>query len=456
MDEKKLTSEQSENAVLAKDYDLGSLFLFVLPSIFTFVFISIYQVVDGIFIEKFINPYAISAVNLYYPVISLLLAVGMMIGTGGNAMIVELVGQGRKEEADRIFSETLLVTLAASLLFAVVDFAFADPIMRLLGASDGNIEYLKAYYYILTACAPAIMLQTALGILIIGEGRTVTVGVLIIAGGLSNIVLDYLFMHTLGWGIQGAALATAIGYIIPVLYAFWFYSPVGSSTYHLRLAKPEPKKLLFLCYNGSSEMISNLAAGLTALFMNRLVYRFYGEMGVSVVSVFLYAQFIVMAVFMGMTTAVEPLFSYHYGTGNVPMRKKLFRLSIRLTAIFSVLLTAAAALLYRQVAAVFFPPESAGDFYALTCRCLVFALPACLIVGFNIFASGLFTAFSNGAISALLSCVRTFAILTLCLFGLSALFGADGLWVSWSAAEALSLILSVVLLLTYRSRYFAA
>ena len=449
-----MTVEQSENAVLARDYHLGSLFLFVLPSIFTFVFISIYQIVDGIFIEKFISPYAISAVNLYYPVISLLLAAGMMIGTGGNAMIVELVGQGRKEEADRIFSETLLVALAASILFTVVSFAFAEPIMRLLGATDGNIEYLKAYYYVLTACAPAIMLQTALGILIIGEGRTVTVGVLIIAGGVSNIVLDYLFMHTFGWGIRGAALATAIGYIIPVLYAFWFYSPVGSSIYHLRLVKPEPKKLLLLCGNGSSEMISNLAAGLTALLMNRMAYRFYGEMGVSVVSVFLYAQFIVMAVFMGMTTAAEPLFSYHYGTGNVSMRKKLFRLFIRLTVIFSILITVAAGLFYRQVAAVFFPPESAGDFYTLTCRCLVFALPACVIVGFNIFASGLFTAFSNGVISALLSCMRTFVFLSGCIFGLSEWFGADGLWASWSAAEVLSLLFSIAMLLKYRGRYF--
>lgn len=454
MDEKKMNPVQGENETLARDYGLGAFFLLVLPSIFTFVFISIYQIVDGLFIEKFVGPYAIAAVNLYYPVISLLLAVGLMIGTGGNAMIVELIGRGKKEEADRIFSQTLIVTVAAGVLFAAVGLVFAEPMMWLLGATDGNLEYLRFYYLVLTACAPAIMLQTALGILIIGEGRTVTVGVLTILGGVTNIVLDYVFMHTLGWGIKGAAIATAIGYIIPLLYCVWFYSPVGGSTYRLRMAKPEPKKLLRLCGNGASEMVSNLAAGLTALFMNRLIYRFHGEIGVSVVSVFLYVQFIIMAVFMGITTAAEPLFSYHYGNGNIPMRKKLFRLSVALIAIFSVLVTAVVALTYPQIASVFFPPDSAAEFYELTCRCLIFTLPACLITGFNIFASGLFTAFSNGAISALLSCTRTLVILTAMLFGLSALFDADGLWASWSAAEVLSLILSIILLLKYRRRYF--
>lgn len=454
MAEKGINPAADGNETLARSYNLGAFFLFVLPSIFTFVFISVYQITDGLFIEKFVGPYAIAAINLYYPVISLLLALGLMIGTGGNAMIVELIGRGKKEEADRIFSQTLIVTVAAGVLFAAVGLVFAEPMMRLLGATDGNLEYLYFYYLVLTACAPAIMLQTALGILIIGEGRTVTVGVLTILGGVTNIVLDYVFMHTLGRGIKGAAIATAIGYVIPVLYGIWFYSPVGSSTYRLRWVKPEPKKLLRLCGNGSSEMVSNLAAGLTALFMNRLIYRFHGEIGVSVVSGFLYVQFIIMAVFMGITTAAEPLFSYHYGNGNVAMRKKLFRLSMALIAGFSVLVTAALALTYSQIAGIFFPPEGAAEFYELTCRALMFTLPACLITGFNIFASGLFTAFSNGAVSALLSCARTLVILSISLFGLSALFEADGLWASWSVAEALSLILSVALLLKYRRRYF--
>ncbi len=457
MDEKKIIKDnKNDNAELERDYNIGSLCLFVLPSIFTFVFIAIYQIVDGMFIEKYVGPYAISAVNLYYPVISLLLAMGMMMGTGGNAMIVELIGRGRKEEADRRFSQTLIVSIIISVIFAIVGVIFAEPIMKMLGASEANIQYLKFYYMVLTVCAPAIMLQTVLGILIIGEGRTVTAGVLIIVGGVLNIVFDYVFMKYFAWGTKGAAIATIIGYIVPVLYALYFYSPVGGSKYHFSFVKIEFKKIIKLCYNGSSEMVSNLAAGVTALFMNWLAYKFYGDIGVSVVSVYLYVQFIVMAIFMGLTTAVEPLFSYHYGNGNVSMRRKIFKLSVILTAIFTILVTVFVALFYKNIAGVFFRQTGESrKFYELTCKCLVYVIPACVFTGFNIFASGMFTAFSNGAISALLSGVRTFVILSACIFGLSALFGEKGLWLSWGVAEALSLVLSIAMLLIYKRRYFS-
>lgn len=457
MDEKKIKDikKKNDNSELSKDYNLGSLALFVLPSIFTFVFIAVYQIVDGMFIEKYVGPYAISAVNLYYPIISLLLAIGMMMGTGGNAMIVELIGEGKKEEANKRFSQTLMVAIIISVLFAIVGVAFSEPIMRLLGASDVNIEYLRFYYMVLTVCAPAIMLQTVLGILIIGEGKTVTAGVLIIVGGVLNIILDYVFMKFFGWGTKGAAIATIIGYIVPVLYSLYFYSPAGSSKYHFSFTKIEFKKIIKLCYNGSSEMVSNLAAGVTALFLNWLAYRFHGDVGVSVVSVYLYVQFIVMAIFMGLTTAVEPLFSYHYGNRNVPMRRKIFKLSIILTSLFTVLTTIFVAIFYRNIAGIFFHPTGESkEFYDLTCKCLIYTIPACVFTGFNIFASGMFTAFSNGAISALLSCVRTFVVLSACIFGLSALFGADGLWSSWGVSEAVSLILSIAMIVKYRRKYF--
>ncbi|MDD7219686.1 MAG: condensation domain-containing protein [Clostridia bacterium] len=218
--------------------------------------------------------------------------------------------------------------------------------------------------------------------------------------------------------------------------------------------KIQAKTMLGVCYNGSSEMVSNLAAGVTALLMNRLAYRFYQEVGVSVVSVFLYVQFIIMAVFMGMTTSVEPLFSYHYGSGNIHMRKKLFRLTMFWTGAFSLLLTVLLWLLNHSIVGIFFQP--AGDsapFFQLACRCLYFSVPACLFVGFNIFASGLFTAFSNGTVSASLSGIRTFLILSVCMLLLSRFFGADGLWAAWAVSEAISLLIGILAMWKFRKKY---
>lgn len=454
MDEVRNRESQDQDAELSRDYNGFSLLLLVLPAIFTFVFIAVYQIIDGVFIGYFVGPYAIAAVNLYYPVISILLAVGVMMGTGANVRITELLGAGRKNEADSVFSQTILLAIAISVIFAIVCSLFADPIMRMLGASDGNMEYLRFYYATLCAAAPAIMMQTILGILIIGEGKNVLTAVLILVGGGLNILLDYLFMGVFHWGIRGAAIATAIGYLVPVLYAFYFYSPKGGSKYRFQITKIQAKPMLGICYNGSSEMVSTLASGVTALLMNHLAFRFHQEVGVSVVSVFLYVQFIIMAVFMGMATAVEPLFSYHHGSGNIPMRKKLFRLSALWTGIFSLLFMALLWIFCEPIVGTFFQPTGDSEqFFSLASRCLYFSVPACLFVGFNTLVSGLFTAFSNGTVSALLSGIRTFVVLSACLLLLSRMFGADGLWAAWAVTEGITFVISLLAVWFFRKKY---
>ena len=436
---------------LGQDFSFGSLGRFVAPSIFTFVFIAVYQMVDGLFIERFVGDLAISAINLYYPIISLFIAVGIMIGSGGNALIVKKVGEGKRKEAGETFSRVISFTLLCGVLFTLVCLVFAEPIMRLCGATDGNIGYLRPYYMTLSTFSIAILLQSELGILIIGEGKTVVAAVVIMVGGVLNCVLDYVFMHKLNMGIKGAAIATVIGYCSTIAYAVWFYGIARKSSYHLELAKPDLKEIGTVCFNGSSDMISNLAAGVTALFMNHLAYRCYGETGVSALTVVTYVQVLIVMIFMGFTSAVEPVFSYHYGTGNIDMRKKVYRLSMTWCMVLGVSCMLLLFLFRRQIVSIFFSPETA--FYRVASLGCLITLPACLFVGVNTFGSGLFTAFSNGLVSGLLSFVRTFLVLTACIFGMTALFGGPGLWSAWPTAELISLGITMAALVKYRGRY---
>jgi putative MATE family efflux protein len=436
---------------LGQDFTFWSLLKFTLPSIFVFVFIAVYQIVDGIFIERLVGDQAISAVNLYYPVISIFLASGIMIGTGGNAVIVKKVGEGKRREAGETFSRIILFTVIVGAVCTAVCLIFADPIMRLCGATDGNIEYLRPYYMVLSAFSLAILLQSELGILIIGEGKTVVAAIVIMAGGVLNCVLDYVFMKVFDMGITGAAIATVIGYASTIVYAIWFYVIRRKSSYRLELAKPELKEIGIICFNGSSDMVSNLAQGVTVLFMNHLAYRCYGEVGVSAVSVITYVQFFITAVFIGYTSAVEPILSYHYGSGNEPMRKKVFRYSMIWSVILGAVVMVLMFALRRQAVEIFF--EAGSDYHRIAELGYLISLPAALFVGINIFGSGLFTAFSNGLVSGLLSLVRTFVILTACLYGLTALFGGPGLWSAWPAAELLSLIVTCAVLWKFRRKY---
>ena len=436
---------------LSQAFTSRSLLKFVAPSIFTFVFIGVYQMVDGLFIERYVGDLAISAVNLYYPIISLFIAVGIMIGTGGNAVIVRKVGEGKRKEAGETFSRVLTFTVLCGIVFTAVCLIFAEPIMRLCGATAGNIAYLRPYYMTLSAFSLAILLQSELGILIIGEGKTVVAAVVIMVGGVLNCVLDYVFMRNLNMGIRGAAIATVIGYCTTIAYAIWFYVIARKSSYHLELAKPDLKEIGFICFNGSSDMISNLAQGVTVLFMNHLAYRCYGETGVSALAVITYVQVLISMVFMGFTSAVEPIFSYHYGSGNVEMRQRVFRLCIRWNLLLGAITMLLLFLLRFWLVGVFF--DEGSEFYRIASHGYLLILPACLFIGTNIFGSGLFTAFGNGLVSALLSLSRSFVVLSCCLFGLTALFGGPGLWCAWPAAELISCFVTAFVLRKYRSRY---
>ena len=441
----------NQEAELGQRFTFWSLLKFVFPSIFTIVFIAIYQMVDGIFIERFVGEMAISAINLFYPIISLFIAVGIMIGTGGNAVIVRKVGEGRHREAGETFSRVIVFTVILGMVCTTVCLVFADPIMRLCGATEGTIEYLRPYYMTMSAFSIAILLQSELGILIIGEGKTVVAAVVIMIGGVLNCVLDYVFMRNLNMGIRGAAIATVIGYCSTIIYAVWFYIIAGKSSYRLELAKPDIREIGQICFNGSSDMVSNLAQGVTVLFMNHLAYRCYGEVGVSALAVVTYVQVFIMMVFMGLTSAVEPVFSFHYGSGNVEMRKRVYRLSMLWNVLLGAVCMILLYFLKKPVVGIFFIPETV--FYEIAEKGYLLSLPACLFVGVNIFGSGLFTAFSNGFVSGALSFIRTFLVLTACLYGMTALFGGTGLWLAWPVAELLSLFVTLAAIQKYRERY---
>ena len=374
-----------------------------------------------------------------------------MVGTGGNAVIVRKVGEGQRKEAGQTFSRVVIFTLIIGFLITVVCLAFADPIMRLCGATDGNIEYLRPYYMLLSAFAITILFQSELGIFIIGEGQTVTAAIVIMIGGGLNCLLDYLFMGPLGLGIMGAAAATVIGYSSTIVYAIWFYVIAKKSSYSLEFAKPDLKEIGGICFNGSSDMVSNLAGGVSVLFMNHLAYRCYGEVGVSALSVITYLQFLIEAVFMGFTTAVQPVFSYHYGSGNILMRKKVYKYSVRWCFLLGAVLIVVLYFLRGVITGICFKPDT--ECYRISLLGYVLSLPACLFSGYNQFGSGLFTAFSNGIVSGFLSLVRTFGVLIVCLLVLTALFSGYGLWSAWPAAEAITFVITILFLRKYRGKY---
>lgn len=442
---------EEDYAKLSQDFHLFSFMKYIFPSIFTFIFIAAYQIVDGVFIEKYVDELAISVVNLYYPVISLFIALGLMIGTGANAYIVSLIGKKETEKANQAFSDCIIFIVGLGIVIGVICVVFADPFMRMLGATDITIPYLRPYYRTLSACALLILLQSVLGNLIIGEGKMVLAAVLSIIGGILNCVLDYVFMKYFHWNIQGAALATAIGYAIPVVYGFWYYFIKRKSIYHFQWKKISFSVIGKMSFNGSSEFFSNIASGITAFFMNHMILRYQNEIGISALTVLQYIQVFITMFYMGFCTAAAPVFSFYDGSGEITMRKRVFRICLIWITIFSVGISVVLFVTKDFLIGLFF--AGGDDAYLIAQRGYLLFLGGSLFVGINTFASSVFTAFSNGLISAVLSVSRTMIIFIGMIFLLDFFFGETGVWSAWTVTEAISVFISLFFLLRYRKRY---
>ena len=421
---------------LAKDFNFRSLLKFAFPSIIMMIFMSLYSIVDGFFIAQYVDSMALSAANIVYPAVSILLAVGIMFGTGGSAVVAAKIGQGKQEEANRNFSALTLTTLIIGILGAVLGNLFCRQICSLLGATPVLMDYGTAYLRTILFFAPVCLLQALFQSFFVTSGRPGLGLSLTVSAGITNMLLDYLFVVPLHLGVAGAALAGIL---------YFTFARKG-----LRFTRPEFSKGLLStsCFNGSSEMVSNLSAAVVTYLFNMLMLKFEGEIGVAAITAILYGQFLFVALYLGYSIGVAPVFSFNYGSRNKQRLIRLYRISIRFVVVSSVIIALVAAFGSPVISAVFMQKGTYG--FELTRHGGYLFSIAYLFCGTNIVASGIFTALSDGKTSALISFLRTFVFIVLSALLLPLVLGTNGVWLSIPVAEFLTLFISVPKL----SRYF--
>lgn len=433
---------------------LPSLLRFTLPSIAMMVVMSLYTVVDGTFVSRLLNTNAFSAVNIVYPLLSIAVAVGTMFGTGLTAIVSRKLGEGKTLEARQNLSFTLLFTVGLGIVMSLICLLFLKDLLYLLGADDSIYKYCYDYAFPLVFFLPFSLLQLQFQTLFVADGKPQIGLITTIIGGVANVVLDYIFIAIFGMGIAGAAIATGIGYSLPAIYGIWHFAFKRSAGLHFVKPKADWPLLIRVMTNGSSEMVSNLSTSITTLLFNLIMMHYLGADGVAAIAIILYLDFVLIAISLGYSIGVAPLISYNYGKGDHAHLKKLFRLSTYFSAMIGIVMTVGTLLLKRPLSAIF-APEGSMVFELAVTGLQIFAF-SYLFKCFNIFASALFTAYSNGAISALLSFMRTLVFLVGCLLGLTKLFGIDGVWFATPVAEILALALSLTMTWKYRKTYHYA
>ena len=436
---------------LSDHFSYQKLLRFVAPSILMMIVTSIYSIVDGFFVSNFVGKNPFAALNLIFPVIMALAAFGFMIGTGGSALIAKTLGEGKKDEANGIFSMLVVVLAVGGAILSGTCILLLRPISYAVGATELTIDDCMLYGRVLLISLPFFMLQNSFqSFLATAEKPHFGLRVTVFAG-LTNMVLDFLLVYVFPFGLLGAALATAfsqiVGALIPLVY---FLRPNDSP---LRLTRPrfDLRALARACGNGSSEMVSNLSTSLVGVLYNIQLMAIAQENGVSAYGVIMYVSFIFMAFFFGYSIAVTPVVGYHYGAENHAELKSLLKKSLTITLISSLVMTVSSIALASPIARIFVGYDA--ELCKMTVNALRLYALSFLVCGFNIFGSAFFTGLNNGTASALISFLRTLVLQVAAVLLLPRVLGIDGIWLAITAAEALTLLVTAALFLAGRRKY---
>ena len=442
---------KQEKIRLSDHFSYGRLIRFTIPVIGTMIFTSIYGVVDGFFVSNYVGAVPFAALNLVWPVLMLLSAVGFMFGSGGTALVSMTLGMGRPEKANRIFSLIVYSLIAAGAVLSAAVFAGAEQVSRLLGANAEMLPYCVLYLRINLVGLIFFMLQNLFQSFLITAEKPKLGLAVTVAAGLTNMVGDWLLVGCLRLGLAGAALATIgsqfIGGVIPLI---WFFLP-GKKLLRLGRTRFDLNALVKTCANGCSEFFSNVSASIVGILYNYQLLHYIGTNGVAAYGVIMYVNFLFVGVFFGYAMGVSPVVGIHFGAKNTDELKSLFRKSLALIGAAAILMTIASELASGALVGIFvgYDPE----LNALTVRGFRIYTIAFLFMGFNIFGSAFFTALNDGKLSAILSLSRTLVLQLILIYVLPVLLGADGLWLVVVATESLSILLTAAFLIRFSKKY---
>ena len=433
-----------------KPVTLKNIVKFAVPTIAMTVFMSFYTMVDGLFVSKLIGTDALSAINLTAPVIQLVTAVSTMLATGGSAVIMKKMGEQKTNEAKEDFTFLIIVNVMVGLVmcaagYLAMDFIFAG--MNLSPAVEGYcVEYLSRY---LIFTVPILLMNNFTLYMIASEKAFLSL-ICSVTGGILNMALDYVFIAGLDMGIGGAAVATGLGYSVTAVAGLFVFSR-KKSLLHFKKPVFRIRVLGSAASNGCSEMATALVTGIVTMMFNWTMLHYVGEDGVAAVTIIMYVLMFASSLYTGYSYGVAPMLSFYYGEQNREKLKKLVGLSMKVIAVISVITAAASFVMTRPLVSVFARTDNPVYDLAVTGNRICTA--ALFFIGFNIFASGMFTALSNGIVSAVLAFSRSFVFMLITMIVLPLLLGVNGIWLATPAAELMALGLSFFMLLKYRKRY---
>ena len=421
---------------LSDHFKCSTILLFSLPSIGMQIVSNTYQVADGYFISNYISEAAFEAENLIFPALLIVMYVGLMFGTGASALISKELGEGRKEQANRILSMAATVLAAAGVLLSAALYFLLPAITRWVGASDALAPDCVTYGRVLSFFMPFQMLAMAFYPLLITAERPSLGLATTIANASANILLDWAFVAGFGWGMRGAAIATGLAWLVSAVIPFVYFM---NRKHILHFTRPAADlgALGKTLYNGASEMVDGVSYAIVALIINLQMLRYLGEAGVGAYAVSGYVSGLFSAVFYGVSMSIVPVVGYHLGQKNIKELYSLRRNGLLLMGIFGVVMTGLCLALADPVSRFFVGYNE--ELTALATQALRLIGLSFLLSGITTYASSYFTGLNQGSASLAIAVVKGFAGPLATVFLLPLLMGSVGLWLSTPVTEVMAL-----------------
>lgn len=423
---------------ISKEFTFMSLIQFALPTIGMMIFSAMYTIVDGIFVSRLVGTDALSSVNITYPCISIMMGIAIMFSSGGSAVVATKLGEGKPKQAYQNFTLITITALIVSIIVSILGLIFIDDLISILGAKGAMIEHSKVYLKILLVFAPASVLQILFQSFYVVSGKP-GIGLSVsLFSGVLNGILDYLFMGPMDMGIAGAAYATASGYVVAAFVGIIFFSMKKQS---IHFSKPDLDFAVIkeTCFNGSSEMVTSIATSVITFLFNLTMMKYLGSDGVAAITIILYCEFLLSALYIGFSIGVAPILSYNYGDQNYDRLKKIYKMNRNFILFTSGIVFLTALVLAPIITNIFV--DKTNPVYAIAKHGFYLFSFSFLFSGMNIYSSAFFTALSNGKVSAIIAFSRTFIFFIFAITMLPKVLEVNGVWLAVPFAEIMTLLL---------------
>ena len=441
---------------LSDHFTFKNIFKMVIGPVLMIIFSSLYSIVDGIYISNYVGKTAFAAVNLIFPVIMIVGGLGFMFGTGGAALTSKLLGEGKKEDANNTFSMVVLTSIITGLVFTLLLIFLIPPITRGLASfnkenSEEIIKIAIQYGRIMAIGETFFIMQNMFQSFFSVNEKSILGFYFTLASGLTNILLDFIFVGVLSLGVVGAAVASISAMFIGAVGPFIYFLVYKKGLIYIWKPIYKFSSMFKVCTNGCSEFFTNIANSVVSIVFNTQLLKYIGEDGVATYGILMYIGYVFIAIFIGYSIGITPVIGFNYGAKNKNELTNVLRKSFLIIGITGILMTLISEIFAKEITYIF--ANSSTELHELAIRATRIYSLIYLVNGFSIFGSSFFTALNNGLISAIISLTRALVLQIAAVYIFPLFMGIDGIWWAVVFAEIGSIIMTILFIVLNKKKY---